>query len=61
VTIHTFEKILGEHPFFKDLSEPHLDTVVGCVANVVFQPGEFIFREGRPPTASSSSGRARWR
>ena len=46
MTIHTFEKILGEHPFFKDLSEPHLDTVVGCVANVVFQPGEFIFREG---------------
>ena len=46
VTIHTFEKILGEHPFFKDLSDPHLDTVVGCVANVVFQPGEFIFREG---------------
>ena len=48
MTIHTFEKILGEHPFFKDLSESHLDTVVGCVANVVFQPGEFIFREGQP-------------
>jgi len=47
VTIHTFEKVLAEHPFFKDLSEPHLDTVVGCVANVVFQPGEFIFREGQ--------------
>jgi CRP-like cAMP-binding protein len=48
VTIHSFEKILAEHPFFKDLSGPHLDTVVGCVANVVFQPGEFIFREGQP-------------
>jgi CRP/FNR family cyclic AMP-dependent transcriptional regulator len=48
VTIHSFEKILAEHPFFKDLSSPHLDTVVGCVANVVFQPGEFIFREGQP-------------
>ena len=47
MTIHTFEKILAEHPFFKDLSAPHLDTVVGCVANVVFQPGEFIFREGQ--------------
>ena len=47
MTIHTFETILGEHPFFKALSGPHLDTVVGCVANVVFQPGEFIFREGQ--------------
>jgi CRP-like cAMP-binding protein len=46
VTIHNFEQVLSEHPFFKDLSRPHLDTVVGCVANVVFQPGEFVFREG---------------
>jgi CRP/FNR family cyclic AMP-dependent transcriptional regulator len=46
VTIQTFEKILGEHPFFRDLPGPYLDTVVGCVANVVFQPGEFVFREG---------------
>jgi CRP-like cAMP-binding protein len=46
VTIHNFEQVLAEHPFFKDLSRPHLDTVVGCVANVVFQPGEFVFREG---------------
>ena len=46
VTIHTFEPILAEHPFFKDLPPPHLDTVVGCAANVVFEPGEFIFREG---------------
>jgi CRP-like cAMP-binding protein len=46
VTIHSFEQILGEHPFFKDLPGPYLDTVVGCTANVVFQPGEFVFREG---------------
>jgi CRP/FNR family cyclic AMP-dependent transcriptional regulator len=46
VTMHSFEQVLAQHPFFKDLSEPHLDTVVGCVSNVVFQPGEFIFREG---------------
>ena len=46
MTIQTFEQILGEHPFFKDLPGPYLDTVVGCVANVVFQPGEFVFREG---------------
>ena len=48
MAIETFEKTLGEHPFFKDLPAPHLDTVVGCVANVKFEPGEFIFREGQP-------------
>jgi CRP/FNR family cyclic AMP-dependent transcriptional regulator len=46
VTIHTFESVLADHPFFKDLPQPHLDTVTGCVANIVFQPGEFLLREG---------------
>ena len=46
VTIQTFEKVLSEHPFFRELAEPQLDTVVGCVANTVFEPGEFVFREG---------------
>jgi CRP/FNR family cyclic AMP-dependent transcriptional regulator len=46
VTVHSFERILGEHPFFRELPAPYLDTVVGCVSNVVFPPGEFVFREG---------------
>jgi CRP-like cAMP-binding protein len=46
VTIQTFERVLAEHPFFRDLAEPQLDTVVGCVSNTVFEPGEFVFREG---------------
>ena len=46
MTIHTFESVLADHPFFKDLPQPHLDTVTGCVANIVFQPGEFLLREG---------------
>jgi len=48
MTIDTFEKTLGSHPFFADLSAPHLATIVGCTANVVFEPGEFIVREGTP-------------
>ncbi len=48
MTMHDFEKVLAEHPFFRELPEPYLDTVTGCVANVVFQPGEFIVREGEP-------------
>jgi CRP-like cAMP-binding protein len=47
VTIHSLESVLAEHPFFRDLPEPHLDTVTGCVSNVVFSPGEFVFREGQ--------------
>ena len=47
MTIQTFEKVLAEHPFFAGMAEPHLDTVTGCVANEVFKPGEFIFREGQ--------------
>ncbi len=48
MTIQTFEKVLAAHPFFEGMAQAHLDTVTGCVANVVFQPGEFIFREGQP-------------
>jgi CRP-like cAMP-binding protein len=48
VTIHTFEKVLADHPFFAGMAEASLDTVTGCVANVVFKPGDFIFREGQP-------------
>jgi CRP/FNR family cyclic AMP-dependent transcriptional regulator len=48
VTIHDFESILADHPFFKDLPKQHLDTVTGCVSNVVFQPGEYVGREGQP-------------
>jgi CRP/FNR family transcriptional regulator, cyclic AMP receptor protein len=45
MTIETFEKTLGAHPFFQGLEPHHLDTIVGCTANVVFSAGEFIFRD----------------
>ena len=48
MTIQTFEKVLAAHPFFQGMAAPHLDTLTGCVANQVFRPGEFIFREGHP-------------
>ena len=34
--IHTLEPIIREHPFFKDLAEPHLKLVVGCAKNARF-------------------------
>jgi CRP-like cAMP-binding protein len=44
--METLERILAEHPFFKDLSEPYLQLVTGCAANVRFDPNQLIFREG---------------
>jgi CRP-like cAMP-binding protein len=48
MTIENFERILGSHPFFVDLAPQHLATVVGCTANVTFEAGEFLLREGAP-------------
>jgi CRP-like cAMP-binding protein len=42
------ERILGEHPFFRDMSEHHLRAVVECATVVRFEPGDVIFREGEP-------------
>jgi CRP-like cAMP-binding protein len=44
--METLERILAEHPFFKDLSEPYLQLVTGCASNVRFDQDSFIFREG---------------
>lgn len=46
MAIESLKPILEQHPFFRDLAPPHLDTIVGCASNVVFEPGEFVFREG---------------
>jgi len=44
--METLERILGEHPFFKDLDEAYLKLVTGCASNVRFEPDAYIFREG---------------
>lgn len=44
--METLEKILKEHPFLLGLQPEYLELLVGCASNVVFQPGEFLFREG---------------
>lgn len=46
MAIETFERILGEHPFFQGLETAHLATLVGCASNVKFEPGEFLFKAG---------------
>jgi len=38
--------ILAEHHMLKGLAPEHLELLTGCAANVVFQPGEYLTREG---------------
>jgi CRP/FNR family cyclic AMP-dependent transcriptional regulator len=40
------ERIIREHPFFKDLDPKFVALVVGCAMNVRFEAGEYLFREG---------------
>ncbi len=46
--IRGLETLLAEHPFFKGLDPAYLSFIAGCGANVTFQAGEYIFREGDP-------------
>jgi CRP-like cAMP-binding protein len=42
----TLEPIIAQHPFFQDLEPLHRQLIVECAANVRFQAGAFLFREG---------------
>ena len=44
--METLEPLLAGHPFLKGLEPAHLKLIVGCASNVVFNAGQFLFREG---------------
>jgi CRP/FNR family transcriptional regulator, cyclic AMP receptor protein len=44
--METLERIVADHPFARDLDPQYLKLLVGCAANVRFNAGEFLFREG---------------
>jgi len=44
--MRTLEGILAKHPFFADLDPRYLQLAVGCAANVRFDAGELVVREG---------------
>jgi CRP/FNR family transcriptional regulator, cyclic AMP receptor protein len=46
--METLERILGEHPFFRDLGPDFLELACGCAKNVRFEAGQYICREGEP-------------
>jgi len=44
--METLDRYLIEHPFLKDMGPEHIKLIVGCSANVKFDAGQFIFKEG---------------
>jgi CRP-like cAMP-binding protein len=44
--METLEHLLKEHKFFQGLGDEHLKMIAGCGANVRFEAGEFIAKEG---------------
>ncbi len=44
--MENLEKILSDHPFFKDMKTEYLNLIVGCASNVRFNEDEVIFSEG---------------
>jgi len=44
--VRTLEGVLAGHPFFSRMDPRYLELAVGCAANVRFNAGELIFRQG---------------
>lgn len=44
--MRSLEGVLAGHPFFGGMDPRYLELAVGCAANVRFDAGELIFREG---------------
>ncbi len=39
--------ILRQHPFLADLSDKHMETLLGCASNARFVEGEYLIHEGQ--------------
>jgi CRP/FNR family cyclic AMP-dependent transcriptional regulator len=46
-TVKGLETILQKHDFFKELQPEHIELLAGCAKNLVFKPGEHVFRQGQ--------------
>jgi CRP-like cAMP-binding protein len=46
MSVHTLEEVLSQHPFLDGLAPEHVETITGCARNLVFDPGEFLCRDG---------------
>jgi len=45
--MENLEKILSQHPFFKDMEKEYLELIIGCAENKRFEDNEIMFREGQ--------------
>jgi len=45
--METLERIIAEHPFFAGLESYYVGLLVGCAANVRFEAGSYICKEGQ--------------
>ena len=46
--VESLESIIAGHSFFSDLEERYVQSLTGCAANVRFDAGTYLFREGEP-------------
>lgn len=46
--IEDLSRVLSEHPFVQGMAAEHVHFLTGCTANIKFQPGDYLFREGEP-------------
>jgi CRP/FNR family transcriptional regulator, cyclic AMP receptor protein len=46
MTVHGLEVVLARVPLLEGMPAEHLELLAGCAANVRFEPGDTIFREG---------------
>lgn len=46
MSIHTLERYLATHPFFRGLSADYLELLTGCARNASFPAGTTIFSQG---------------
>ncbi|WP_237065001.1 cyclic nucleotide-binding domain-containing protein [Microbulbifer guangxiensis] len=44
----TIAELLQQHPFFQDLPREHQEFIAGCGENCIYQPGDYLAREGAP-------------
>lgn len=48
VKVEGLDKLLAEHPFFKDMDEDSRKTLAGCARNERFDAGDYVAHEGKP-------------
>jgi CRP/FNR family transcriptional regulator, cyclic AMP receptor protein len=45
-TLSELRTEVGQHPFVQDMKPEHVEALLHCAADVVFDPGDVIFRQG---------------